>query len=79
MCSIVLFQLEQEEEKDDAEVSWGSFSASFTRCPDSVILDPEDQQRINTFSKLNNRVRSLEEKLTLLKVDDYAFCPNLSV
>ena len=31
MCSIVLFQLEQEEEKDDAEVSWGSFSASFAR------------------------------------------------
>lgn len=28
----------------------------------------EDQQRINAFSKLNNRMRSLEEKLDSLKV-----------
>ena len=34
---------------------------------------PEDQQRINTFSKLNNRVRFLEEKLTVLKVNDYPY------
>ena len=36
--------------------------------PEKSFPDPEDQQRINTFSKLNNRVRSLEEKLSVLKV-----------
>ncbi|KAF9526573.1 Prefoldin beta-like protein [Crepidotus variabilis] len=46
--------LEQEEEKDDVEVSW------------------EDQQRINTFSKLNNRIRLIEEKLTILKQEKEA-------
>ena len=28
----------------------------------------EDQQRINTFSKLNTRLRSIEEKIEVLKV-----------
>ncbi|KAF9473395.1 Prefoldin, subunit 4 [Pholiota conissans] len=46
--------LEQDEEKDDAEVTW------------------EDQQRINTFSKLNNRIRLIEEKLTDLKQEKEA-------
>ncbi|KIM45537.1 hypothetical protein M413DRAFT_24720 [Hebeloma cylindrosporum] len=41
--------LEQEEETNDAEVTW------------------EDQQRINSFSKLNNRIRIIEEKLQDLK------------
>ena len=39
----------------------------------------EDQQRINTFSKLNTRLRSIEEKIEVLKVrgsDMFrAFCP----
>lgn len=30
--------------------------------------NPEDQQRINSFSKLNNRLRGLEEKIEALKV-----------
>jgi len=29
---------------------------------------PEDQQRINSFSKLNTRMRSIDEKLEELKV-----------
>ena len=29
---------------------------------------PEDQQRINSFSKLNNRIRIIQEKLGELKV-----------
>ena len=33
-----------------------------------VALSPEDQQRINTFSKLNTRLRSIEEKIEALKV-----------
>jgi len=34
---------------------------------DDAEVSWEDQQRINTFSKLNNRVRLLELKLTSLK------------
>ena len=33
-----------------------------------VALSSEDQQRINTFSKLNTRLRSIEEKIEALKV-----------
>jgi prefoldin subunit 4 len=33
-----------------------------------IIPHTEDQQRINTFSKLNTRVRSLAEKMNNLKV-----------
>ena len=35
-----------------------------------VLIHPllDDQQRINTFSKLNSRVRNLDEKLGELKV-----------
>jgi prefoldin subunit 4 len=42
-----------------------------------LVLIPlaEDQQRINTFSKLNTRVRSLAEKMNGLKVSS----DNLSV
>ncbi|KAF8187466.1 hypothetical protein BJ912DRAFT_1059809 [Pholiota molesta] len=35
---------------------------------DAAEVTWEDQQRINTFSKLNNRIRIIEEKLTDLKV-----------
>ncbi|KDR67552.1 hypothetical protein GALMADRAFT_258207 [Galerina marginata CBS 339.88] len=34
---------------------------------DTAEVTWEDQQRINTFSKLNNRIRIIEEKLTELK------------
>ena len=33
----------------------------------------EDQQRINTFSKLNTRVRDIEEQLEQLKVSACSF------
>jgi hypothetical protein len=34
----------------------------------NLALPTEDQQRINTFSKLNSRVRDIEDQLTQLKV-----------
>ena len=61
-----LFQLEQEDENDDAaEVTWGKF----LRCQQKMelIKRTEDQQQINTFSKLNTRFRNIEEKLEELK------------
>ncbi|KAH9979003.1 Prefoldin subunit 4 [Lactifluus volemus] len=39
---------------------------------DSKEVTWEDQQRINTFSKLNTRVRSLAEKMGTLKQDKEA-------
>ncbi|KAF8971233.1 Prefoldin beta-like protein [Flammula alnicola] len=39
---------------------------------DSAEVTWEDQQRINTFSKLNNRIRLIEEKLTVLKQEKEA-------
>lgn len=40
---------------------------------DSKEVTWEDQQRINTFSKLNTRVRSLAEKMGNLKQEKEAF------
>jgi hypothetical protein len=39
------------------------------RIADSISVT-EDQQKINTFSKLNTRIRGFEEKLETLKVRD---------
>ncbi|KAF8907825.1 Prefoldin beta-like protein, partial [Gymnopilus junonius] len=39
---------------------------------DAAEVTWEDQQRINTFSKLNNRIRIIEEKLTELKAQKEA-------
>ncbi|KAG6891566.1 hypothetical protein C0992_003593 [Termitomyces sp. T32_za158] len=39
---------------------------------DDAEVTWEDQQRINTFSKLNTRMRSLEEKLHVLKQEKEA-------
>ncbi|KJA27575.1 hypothetical protein HYPSUDRAFT_51640 [Hypholoma sublateritium FD-334 SS-4] len=39
---------------------------------DAAEVTWEDQQRINTFSKLNNRIRTIEEKLTDLKQEKEA-------
>jgi hypothetical protein len=36
-----------------------------------IVSHTEDQQRINTFSKLNTRVRSLSEKMNSLKVSNH--------
>ena len=33
-----------------------------------VALSSEDQQRINTFSKLNTRLKGIEEQIETLKV-----------
>lgn len=44
---------------------------SICRPPDCSHNDPsnsEDQQRINSFSKMNTRLRSIEEKIEELKV-----------
>jgi hypothetical protein len=38
----------------------------------TVYLSADDQQRINTFSKLNSRVRNLVEKLGELRVSWWA-------
>ncbi|KAF8268622.1 Prefoldin subunit 4 [Lactarius quietus] len=40
---------------------------------DSKEVTWEDQQRINTFSKLNTRVRSLAERMSNLKQEKEAF------
>jgi hypothetical protein len=61
------YQLEQDEEKNDAEVSWGTVAHQpFSQCLSKLSI--EDQQRINTFSKLNNRLRLVFEKLKVLRV-----------
>jgi len=39
---------------------------------DAAEVTWDDQQRINTFSKLNNRIRIIEEKLTDLKQEKEA-------
>jgi prefoldin subunit 4 len=62
-------KLAEEEENEDAnEVTWGAFfdNSTFKISVDRVLS--EDQQRINTFSKLNTRLRSIEERLEELKV-----------
>ncbi|KAG6820279.1 hypothetical protein H0H93_002891 [Arthromyces matolae] len=66
-----LRMLGKDEEKDDAEVTWGNhFFVSFFQTPDPILA--EDQQRINTFSKLNNRLRGLGEQLQELKSEKEA-------
>ncbi|KAL9708635.1 hypothetical protein Ac2012v2_008183 [Leucoagaricus gongylophorus] len=57
--------LEQSED-DAADVTWGTqflYVSSYTQ----LKRMPEDQQRINTFSKLNTRLRTLEDKLEEIK------------
>ncbi|TBU61739.1 Prefoldin subunit 4 [Dichomitus squalens] len=39
---------------------------------DSTEVTWEDQQRINTFSKLNTRLRAIEERIEALKVEKEA-------
>ncbi|PIL35928.1 hypothetical protein GSI_01588 [Ganoderma sinense ZZ0214-1] len=39
---------------------------------DNTEVTWEDQQRINTFSKLNTRLRSIEEKIEVLKAEKEA-------
>ncbi|KAI1795630.1 Prefoldin subunit 4 [Ganoderma leucocontextum] len=39
---------------------------------DNTEVTWEDQQRINTFSKLNTRLRSIEEKIEVLKTEKEA-------
>lgn len=46
----------------------GYIKSSLPTQPFVIILYAEDQHRINTFSKLNTRVRSLAEKVNSLKV-----------
>lgn len=45
-----------------------------------IVELPEDQQRINAFSKLNARYRSIEDKINALKVcpSDYSQQPLLT-
>lgn len=66
-------QLAEEEETDSdaAEVTWGAglFWFSVGTFLNALGL-LEDQQRINSFSKLNIRLRNLEGKLEELKVSD---------
>lgn len=69
-------QLAQEEETDDdIDVTWGASSSSFfvgiacvTNPWKHIFYIIEDQQRINSFSKLNARVKSIEERSEELKV-----------
>jgi prefoldin subunit 4 len=49
----------------------GYVNTSLERVSNPFIT--EDQQRINTFSKLNTRVRSLAEKMSTLKVSSGDF------
>jgi hypothetical protein len=46
----------------------GYRTSSFPTLSFLIFPHAEDQQRINTFSKLNTRVRSLAEKMNDLKV-----------
>jgi len=57
--------LEQNED-DAADVTWGTLSSRVFALWLIWIL--EDQQRINSFSKLNTRLRTLEDKLEEIKV-----------
>jgi len=57
--------LEQNED-DAADVTWGMSSSRISVL--WLIWISEDQQRINTFSKLNTRLRTLEDKLEEIKV-----------
>jgi len=57
--------LEQNED-DAADVTWGMSSSRISVF--WLIRISEDQQRINTFSKLNTRLRTLENKLEEIKV-----------
>ncbi len=75
----ICFQLEHEDENNDgAEVTWGAYYVRPLNpwpdhaSPETKLADDatEDQQRINSFSKLNTRLRSLEGKLEELKVGD---------
>jgi prefoldin subunit 4 len=40
---------------------------------EDVEVTWEDQQNINTFSKLNTRLRTIEEKLQAIKVTDFHY------
>nr|ODN86953.1 prefoldin subunit 4 [Cryptococcus depauperatus CBS 7841] len=50
--------LPREEEGDGVQVTWGGFYAS-----GKALTFVEDQQRINTFSKLNNRFTDVQDLL----------------
>lgn len=49
----------------------GYTGSSLSRWSFLIVSHTEDQQRINTFSKLNTRVRSLSEKMNSLKVSSH--------
>lgn len=66
--------LEQSED-DAADVTWGT-SFLYVSPYTQLKRMPEDQQRINTFSKLNTRLRTLEDKLEEIKVRTAQFIWN---
>ena len=49
-------------------MGYAFFFDLYSQCGGVMSYMPEDQQRINTFSKLNTRLRSIEEKIEALKV-----------
>jgi hypothetical protein len=62
-------QIPQEQDTEDVEVNWGTRTgiSPLWYLMQSIRV-AEDQQRINQFSKLNLRLRSIEDKLEELKV-----------
>lgn len=59
-------QLPPEDEGDDGiEVAWGTLIPLVPPVYEEPLLTAvvEDQQRINTFSKLNNRLSDIQDQL----------------
>ncbi|THH14586.1 hypothetical protein EW146_g5755 [Bondarzewia mesenterica] len=72
--TVEMRMLAQEEENDEGtDVTWGAFAIiSFCQSPKIRSKRAEDQQRINAFSKLNTRMRSIEERREELKQEKEA-------
>ena len=64
---------EEEESDDAAEVTWGI--VSHLSIPKRLTPPTEDQQRISTFSKLNTRLRGIEDRLEALTVSTHPLNP----
>jgi hypothetical protein len=61
----------EDEDADGIEVAWGELHLMLQTASYSPA---EDQQRINTFSKLNNRLSDLQDQLKAKQVSLTSIC-----